>query len=237
MIVKLNGDPERTLVIPLTATSEDGALAGDDYVLPNPASVTFLSGEVMKVFEFMVVHDDVDDDHESITIGFGALPDPKVYTSIQVETTVNITDDDDPAVKVSFSHADAHGSRGCIGGSLTVSVDVDPERSLTIPLSPTYDGGATVDDHSVVPDTVTLSTATRSVTIAFMAIEVDSEDDDEDQVIIGFGAMPDARVSAGDVPSTEISITDDDDPQVMVMFGAGDLHLRSRGLASARGGP
>ena len=32
--------------------------------------------------------------------------------------------------------------------------------------------------------------------------------------------MPDDRVSAGDVPSTTISIEDDDDPQVTVMFGA-----------------
>ena len=102
---------------------------------------------------------------------------------------------------------------------LTVSVDVDPERSLTIPLSPTYVGGATLADYSGVPPSVTLSTDKRSETITFTASE-DSEDDDEDQVIIGFGTMPDDRVSAGDVPSTTISIEDDDDPQVTVMFGA-----------------
>ena len=218
MIVRLSADPERTVVIPLTASVLDGASPAD-YELPTPASVTFIAGDVLsKTFEFLAVDDDEDDDGESVKLGFGTMPDDRVSAGSPAETTVAITDNDDPFVKVSFSHAMQEVAEGA-SVNLTVSVDVDPERSLTIPLSPTYVGGATLDDHSVVPDSVTLSTDTRSVTIAFMAID-DSEDDDEDQVIIGFGDMPDDRVSAGDVPSTEITITDDDDPQVMVMFGA-----------------
>ena len=218
VIVRLSADPERTVVIPLTASGLDGASPAD-YELPTPASVTFIAGDVLsKTFEFLAVDDPEDDDGESVKLGFGAMPDDQVEAGSPAETTVAITDNDDPVVKVSFSHAMHEVAEGA-SVDLTVSVDVDPERELTIPLSPTYVGGATLDDHSVVPDTVTLSTATRSVTITFTAID-DSEDDDEDQVIIGFGDMPDDRVSAGDVPSTEITITDDDDPQVMVMFGA-----------------
>ena len=54
---------------------------------------------------------------------------------------------------------------------LTVSVDVDPERSLTIPLSPTYVGGASLADYSGVPQSVTLSTGNSSETITFTAID------------------------------------------------------------------
>ena len=44
--------------------------------------------------------------------------------------------------------------------------------------------------------------------------------------------MPDERVSAGEEPSTQISITDDDDPQVTVMFGAATYTVPEDGSAS-----
>ena len=118
--------------------------------------------------------------------------------------------------------------------ALTVSLDVDPERELVIELEPTFDGvnnGATRADYTGVPDRVTLSTDKRSETITFMAVQ-DSEDDDEDQVTIGIVPNPDERVSAGDVPSTTISITDDDDPQVTVKFGAAMYTVLEGGSAS-----
>ncbi len=216
--VELSADPERMLEIPLTASVLDGASPAD-YELPTPASVTFIAGDVSpKTFEFLAVDDTDDDDGERVKLGFGAMPDDRVEAGNPAETTVTITDDDDPVVKVSFSHAEHTVAEGAMV-DLTVSVDVDPERDLIIPLSPEYVGGATDADHSVVPPSVMLSTDKRFETITFAATP-DSDDDDEDQVIIGFGTMPDPRVSAGDVPSTEISITDDDDPQVTVMFGA-----------------
>ena len=229
VIVRLSADPERTVVIPLTAIGEDGASPAD-YELPTPASVTFDPGDDMTTFEFVVVDDDEDDDGESVKLGFGTMPDARVTPVNPVETTIGITDSDDPAVKVSFSHAMQPVAEGA-SEELTVSVDVDPERDLFIPLSPTYVGGATLDDHSVVPDTVMLSTATKSVTITFTAID-DSEDDDEKRVIIGFGDMPDDRVSAGDIDSTTVSITDDDDPRVTVKFGAAAYTVLEDGQTS-----
>ena len=235
--VLLSADPERTVVVPLTASGQDGATDPADPPDPTdpadytiPDSVTFGPGEISKTFELTAEHDDVDDDGESVKIEFGTIDDARVSKASPVETTVAITDDDDPFVKVSFSHAMHTVAEGA-AVDLTVSLDVDPERELIIQLVPTFDGGATDADYTGVPTSVTLSTDKRSETITFMAVQ-DSEDDDEDQVTIGFGAMPDGRVSAGAVPSTEISITDDDDPQVTVKFGAATYTVPEGGSAS-----
>ena len=235
--VLLSADPERTVVVPLTASGQDGATDPADPPDPTdpadytiPDSVTFGPGETSKTFELTAEHDDVDDDGESVKIEFGTIDDARVSTISPVETAVAITDDDDPFVKVSFSHAMHTVAEGA-AVDLTVSLDVDPERELIIQLVPMFDGGATDADYTGVPTSVTLSTDKRSETITFMTVQ-DSEDDDEDQVTMGFGTMPDERVSAGAVPSTKISITDDDDPQVTVKFGAATYTVLEGGSAS-----
>ena len=232
--VLLSADPERTVEVPLMASGQDGATDPTgptdpaDYRIPD--SVTFGPGERSKMFELTAEHDDVDDDDESVKIEFGTITDLRVSKASPVETTVAITDDDSPFVKVSFSHAMHTVAEGA-EVDLTVSLDVDPERELIIELVPKFDGGATDADYTGVPTSVTLSTDKRSETITFMAVQ-DSEDDDEDQVTIGFGTMPDERVSAGEEPSTQISITDDDDPQVTVRFGAATYTVPEDGSAS-----
>ncbi len=232
--VLLSADPERTVEVPLMASGQDGATDPTgptdpaDYRIPD--SVTFGPGERSKMFELTAEHDDVDDDDESVKIEFGTITDLRVSKASPVETTVAITDDDYPFVKVSFSHAMHTVAEGA-EVDLTVSLDVDPERELIIELVPKFDGGATDADYTGVPTSVTLSTDKRSETITFMAVQ-DSEDDDEDQVTIGFGTMPDERVSAGEEPSTQISITDDDDPQVTVRFGAATYTVPEDGSAS-----
>ena len=235
--VLLSADPERTVEVPLTASGQDGATDPADPPDPTdpadytiPDSVTFGPGETWKTFELTAEDDDVDDDGESVKIEFGTIDDARVSKASPVETTVAITDDDYPFVKVSFAHAMHTVAEGA-AVDLTVSLDVDPERELVIQLVPTFDGGATDADYTGVPTSVTLSTDKRSETITFMTVQ-DSEDDDEDQVTMGFGTMPDERVSAGAVPSTKISITDDDDPQVTVKFGAATYTVLEGGSAS-----
>ena len=235
--VLLSADPERTVEVPLTASGQDGATDPADPPDPTdpadytiPDSVTFGPGETWKTFELTAEDDDVDDDGESVKIEFGTIDDARVSKASPVETTVAITDDDYPFVKVSFSHAMHTVAEGA-AVDLTVSLDVDPERELVIQLVPTFDGGATDADYTGVPTSVTLSTDKRSETITFMTVQ-DSEDDDEEQVTMGFGTMPDERVSAGEEPSTEISITDDDDPQVTVKFGAATYTVPEGGSAS-----
>ena len=64
--VNLSADPERTVVIPLTATNQDGASDADYSV---PATVTFDSGETAKTITFAATQDDIDDDGETVAAG------------------------------------------------------------------------------------------------------------------------------------------------------------------------
>ena len=70
--VGLSVDPERTVVIPLGKTDQGGASAADYSGVP--ASVSFGAGETSKSFTFTAASDSVDDDGESVLVGFGNLP-------------------------------------------------------------------------------------------------------------------------------------------------------------------
>ena len=72
MVVSLNKDPEREVIIPLTVTRQGGATTADYSRIP--PSVTFNAGEREKTFEITATDDGIDDDNETITLRFGNLP-------------------------------------------------------------------------------------------------------------------------------------------------------------------
>ncbi len=120
--------------------------------------------------------------------------------------TVSVTDNE-PAVEVSFGSSTYTVAEG---GTVTVAVglDVDPERTVVIPITVTDQGGASSADYSGVPSSVTFSSGDTSKTFTFTATQ-DSDDDDGERVRLAFGTLP-AKVSAGSPDETVVSITDDD---------------------------
>ena len=90
--VTLDVDPERTVDIPVTATSQ-GDTSDDDYD-GVPEIVTFNSGETEKSFEISA-EEDSDEDGEVIRLDFGALPD-EVTAGAPAQVTVSIADNDSP---------------------------------------------------------------------------------------------------------------------------------------------
>ena len=100
--VTLSADPERTVTIPITKSNQNGASDADYSGVP--ASVTFNSGETSKSFTFTAAQDTVDDDGESVELGLGTLP-ARVTAGTTATSTVSITDNDDPAVTVSFGQS------------------------------------------------------------------------------------------------------------------------------------
>ena len=222
--VTLSDDPEMTVTVPLTATEQDGA-SGADYS-GVPESVTFESGDTSKTFTFEATDDAVDDDGESVKLGFGAMPTgvtvdttiPDGETQARDTATVAITDDDKPAsVTVNFER---DGYTVAEGGTVTVKVTLsdDPEMTVTVPLTATEQDGASGADYSDVPESVTFESGDTSKTFTFEATD-DVLDDDGESVKLGFGTMP-AGVTAGDTAESTVSITDNDDPGVMVSFGS-----------------
>ena len=110
-------------------------------------------------FTFTAEADDVNDDDESVRLSFGASLPADVTAGTPDQATVSITDDDVPAVTVSFgaaSYAVAEGS----SRTVTVELSADPERTVIIPIVTTNQGGAAAADYSGVPPSVTFTAAT-----------------------------------------------------------------------------
>ena len=149
--VTLNMDPERTVTFPITKTNQDGATDSDYTIIPS--SVTFNRGETEKSFTFTAAQDTVDDDDESVKLGFGTLP-LGVSAGSTAETTMFIADDDVPSVAVSFEQGSYTVDEGSTV-TVKVKLDADPERTVTIPITKANQGGASGGDYSGVPASVT----------------------------------------------------------------------------------
>ena len=206
--VTLSADPERTVAIPVTKTNQGGATAADYSGVP--VSVTFNTGQTSKTITFAATADTVDDDGESVELGFGTSLPAGVSAGATTATTVSITDDDDPAVTVSFGAATYTAAEGGTA-TVTVTLSADPERTVEVPITTTNQGGATAADYSGVPASVTFDAGDTSKTFDFAAT-ADTEEDDGESVDLGFGAILPDGVSEGATDEATVSITDDDDP-------------------------
>ena len=203
--VNLSADPERTVVIPLTATNQDGATSADYSV---PASVTFDTGETTKTITFAATDDSEDDDGESVKLTFGTLPD-RVTAGAQDETVVSIDDDDAPtSVAVSWGEVSYTVAEGD-AVTVTVELDDDPEKAVTVPIQATGQNGATSSDYSGVPTSVTFNSGDTAKTFDFQAAQ-DTLDDEGESVQLSFGPTLPTGVTEGAPATTTVSITDDD---------------------------
>ena len=213
--VKLDVAPERTVTVPINKVPQGGATTADYSGVPT--SVTFNSGDTEVDIPFAAASDSVDDDGESVKLTFGSLP-TGVSEGTTNETVVSITDDDVPAVTVSYEQATYTVAEG---SSITVKVklDVAPERTVTVPINKVPQGGATTADYSGVPTSVTFNSGDTEVDIPFAAAS-DSVDDDGESVKLTFGSLP-TGVSEGTTNETVVSITDDDVPAVTVSYEQG----------------
>ena len=212
--VKLNANPERTVTIPLTKTNQGGASSSDYSNVPQ--NVVFNGGDTEKSFTFSAASDNVDDDGESVRLGFGSSLPTGVTEGSPDETVVSITDDDVPSVSISFAQATYTVAEGS-NVTVKVKLSADPERTLTIPLTRTHQGGASSSDYFSVPQNVVFNSGDTEKTFDFSAAS-DSVDDDDESVRLGFGSSLPTGVTKGSPDETVVSITDDDVPSVTVRF-------------------
>ena len=128
--------------------------------------MTIAPGDTEVMLTFAATQDTDNDDGESVKLGFGTLP-TGVSAGTTDETTVSITDDDVPAVSVSFEQSTYTVAEGS-SVSIKVKLDADPERTVTIPLTATGQDGADADDYTV-PANVTFNSGETEKTISFSA--------------------------------------------------------------------
>ena len=208
--VTLNTDPERTVVIPLTATPQDGAESPADYTVP--PSVTFDAGQMSQTITFTATQDDVDDDGERVLLGFGMTLPGGVSLGTTVTTTVSITDDDDAGVSVSeASLTIAEGS----SGTYTIVLDSQPTAGVTVTINDPSNTDVTAEPASLTfsstdwssPKTVTVNAAQ------------DADAEDETATVTHTVTSTDSIYSGAPANSVAVSVTDDEVP-VTVQFGA-----------------
>ena len=116
---------------------------------------------------------------------FEALPTGVSAGNIN-ETTMMITDDDLPSsLTVAFGSPSYSVTEGD-DVEVTVTLSEDPERSVTVPLTATNQGGASDSDYSGVPPTLTFNSGETEKIFTVEAAEDNLEDDGE-SVKLGFG--------------------------------------------------
>ena len=221
--VTLSADPERTVEVPISVTNMDGATSADYSGVP--PRVTFVSGDTTETFTFTAVQDTIDDDGEQVRLTFGTLP-ARVSSASPSQAVVSITDDDDPAVTVSFgqtsysvAESDDTSTTNVVEHEVEVTVELsaNPERQVVIPLTVTPQDGATSSDYSGVPPRLTFTAGDTTKSFTFRATP-DTIDDDGEWVRLTFGTLP-PGVTAASPTQAVVTITDDDDPAVTVSFG------------------
>ena len=116
-----------------------------------------------------------------------------------------------PAVSVSFDQATYTVGEGD-SVAVTVVLDTDPQRTVSIPIVATNQGDASDADRSGIPSEVTFNAGETRQAITIMATD-DEADDDGESVLLSFGASLPHRVSEGNVSETTVSIADNDEPE------------------------
>ncbi len=240
VVVRLNRDPERDLVIDLVRTHHGGTTDADYSGVPS--HVTFGAGVRIQEFLFAATDDSADDDGEAVVLGSGSLP-PRVTAGGSGETTLAIQDndgrrppsppppppqpppaqpppppppDEDPEVEASFGSSRYEVLEGRTV-EVTVVLSADAEREVSIPLVRIHRGGASEADYSGVPERVTFSRGVTTRTFEFEATD-DSKEDFGEAVVLGFGGLP-PGVSGGGAAT--VSIEDDDTPPMAVIEVSG----------------
>ena len=214
--VKLDAEPERTVDITLILTNQGGA-GSDDYSL-SATTLTFGPTDMEKTFTFTAADDADDDDGESVKLSFGSVLPDGVSQGTPNEAVVSITDNDDPAVEVSFEQSSYTVAEGS-GVTVKMKLNAEPERTVDITLILTNQGGAGSDDYSLPATTLTFGPTETEKTFTFTAAD-DAEDDDGESVKLSFGSVLPEGVSQGTPKETVVSIIDDDVPSSLtVSFG------------------
>ena len=209
--VTLKADPERTLIIPIEATGQDGATAADYSV---PSSVTFNDGEMEKSFTFTATQDNIDDDNESVQLGFGTMPDTRVSLGTTDDVTLSITDDDTAALVVSRASLTVGESAS---SSYTVKLDTEPTASVTVTISGHAGTDLTLSGTTLTNNALTFTAANwntaQTVTVT-AAHDGDGVPDDATLTHTASGGG-----YAGLTDELSVTVTDDDTPAVVLTPG------------------
>ena len=180
--VTLDADPERTVVIPIETANEGGASDSDHTGVPQ--SVTFDAGDTSKSFDLSAVEDNLAESGEKVKLSFGALP-ADASSGTPDEAAVSINDRTQGQYLPTSPSVHFESAAYSVDEGATVAVKVKlskaPGSETVIRITGTNRAGASDDDYTGVPDSLTFGAADTEKTITFAATD-DSVDDDGEKV-------------------------------------------------------
>ena len=234
--VELSPAASHGVTILLTATPQGGATAADWSGVPE--SITFAAGETEQTFTVTATDDSVDDDGESVQLGFDALPSGVVLGSPSTARVALVQDAGVSTWYVWFgesSYTVTEGSTARVTLHLNAPWKPELNEALTVPLfDPEHQGGASADDYSGLPESVTFPPG-QTQTSFTVRVTDDSEDDDGESVEIGFRRLfpDDLEVGRYGPHKTTLHIADNDgEKAVTVSFDAAN-YTAAEGGATA----
>ena len=133
-----SADPERTVNRPPDQNEPGWCFTSADYSVPEQRRLQQTATQ-RRPFPFSANQDSVNDDGESVKLGFGSSLPTGVTAGSTDETTVSITDNDVPSVTVSFEQASYTVAEGD-SVNVKVTLSAEPERTITIPVTSTETG-------------------------------------------------------------------------------------------------
>ena len=128
---------------------------------------------------------------------------------------------------MSFAGSVYSATEGGASATVTVVLDKDPHRTLTIPLTKAPGGGAVAADYAA-PEEVVFNAGETSKDISVTATD-DDVDDDGESVNMAFGMLPDG-LSVGSPASVVVQLTDND--TAGVTLGKTELVVTEGGSAT-----
>ena len=201
--VQLSPSLSEAITVGLTTTNQSGATNADYSGVP--ASLEFARGETIKSFTFVAETDLVDELDEVVVIGFGTLPGGLGAGS---EDQATVTIRDATSISVSFDSAAYSATEGGSDATVTVELSTAPAQQVEIALTATGHDGATSDDWSGVPTSLTFGSGETSKSFTVTAVD-DTVDDDGEMVELGFGALPEGFVD-GTHATARVTLMNDD---------------------------
>ena len=187
--VELDAAPGRSVTVPLTKAHLGNATAADYSGIP--MNVTFAANQTSRTFAVMATAGDGSDGGESVSIGFGTLPEG-VFAGSPAATTVTLADGGEQRLVVNFGSSRGHTVQVREGARrlrLNVLLDSSPRRPVTIPLVVTHVGGATGADYAAIPESVTFAAGQTSAHYYVRALP-DEEDETGEGLQLDFGPLP-----------------------------------------------
>ena len=223
--VTLSADPEREVTVLLTHDPQGGASSGDYSGVPG--SLVFQIGDTEKSFTFSATGDDIDDDGESVALGFGTMPD---RVSAGTTATVSITDDDTAGVTVSETalSIDEGGS-----DTYTVKLDSEPTADVTVAIAGHAGTDVTLSGDTLTNNALTFTASTWGTAQTVTVTAGEDDDTNADPAVTLTHTVAGGDYEGLNAAGVTVSVTENDQdtpPAVTVSFEK-DYHNLAEGAS------